>query len=479
MHTAPATSNTSVTRTLASWLEELSPATIPEEIRTRAKYLVLDGLGCALLGARLPWSVKAHDAITAIEGTGKCTVIGWNESLPPNAAALLNSTFVQAFDLDDVHVEAPIHAASVIVPAVLAAAQQEQPGPVISGHDFLTAMVAGFEVAPRVGLAMGGTHMLTIGWHSGAIFGPAGSAAAVSKLLGLPADQIEDALGLACTQACGLMSAQFESMVKRMHHGFASRSGVLASYLARQGFTGIKEIFDRSYGGFLQMFTLGSESEPRYFPDEVCKELGETWHMKKIREKPYALCAGTHCTVDCLRELQRLYPEQMAEWRRIVKIEAEMARAAMKKVGWAPQKPATVTAAQMCIPYAVALQVVDGEIVPGQFAPGKLNREELWDIIDKVECREVPEFDHSWAQRVKVTFEDGEVIETVVKAPRGVNPALSNEEVLEKWRSVTRGVISEERQREIEAVVLNMEEEADVVGRLGALLGPETVNVLQ
>lgn len=86
-----ASTDSSVTRTLSTWLEELTPDSIPIEIRTRAKYQILDGLACALLGARLPWSVKAHDAITAIEGRGKCTVIGWNEvyleSLPmiPNA----------------------------------------------------------------------------------------------------------------------------------------------------------------------------------------------------------------------------------------------------------------------------------------------------------------------------------------------------------------------------------------------------------
>lgn len=61
--------------------------------------------------------------------------------------------------------------------------------------------------------------MLTSGWHSGAIFGPSASSAAVSKLLKLPANLIEDAVGIACTQACGLMSAQFEGEVKRAHHG--------------------------------------------------------------------------------------------------------------------------------------------------------------------------------------------------------------------------------------------------------------------
>ncbi|PYH94856.1 immune-responsive protein [Aspergillus ellipticus CBS 707.79] len=473
--------STSVTRTLAAWIEEVNPSSIPAEIQTRAKYLILDGLGCALLGSRLPWSVKAHDAITAIEGTGNCTVIGWNQTLPPTSAALLNSTFLQAFDLDDYHIEAPIHASSVILPAVLAAAEQHSntTSTPIPGPQFLTAMIAGYETGPRVGLALGGSHMLTIGWHSGAIFGPAASAAAVSKLLNLSTDLIEDALGMACTQACGLMSAQFESMVKRMQHGFASRSGVLATYLAREGFTGIKEIFDREYGGFLGMYSLGAEKEPRFVKEEVSKDLGDVWQTERIREKPYPLMAGTHCTVDCVRVLQKEHPEKMRNWKSIVRIEAEMARAAFKKGGWRPERPATVTGAQMCVPYAVALQVVDGEIFPGQFAPGKLNRETIWEVINKVECREVEEFDHSWAQRVKVVFEDGEVLETMLLAPRGVKPALSNEEILEKWRAVTRGVIPGERQREIEKVVLNLENVDDVVGKLGGLLAAETVNILE
>ncbi|GLA88383.1 hypothetical protein AtubIFM56815_002834 [Aspergillus tubingensis] len=445
-HTAPPATSTdsSVTRTLSTWLEELTPDSIPIEIRTRAKYQILDGLACALLGARLPWSVKAHDAITAIEGRGKCTVIGWNEALTPSAAALLNSTFLQGFEIDDVHVEAPIHTCSVVLPAVLAAAEQEHSSNTpVNGSALITALVAGYETGPRVGHALGGSHMLTIGWHSGAIFGPAASVAAVSKILGLSAAQIEDALGITCTQACGLMSAQFESMVKRMQHGFASRSGVLATYLAKQGVTGTKDIFDSSSGGFLKTFSHGAESEPKFFPEEA------------------------------------KYPAKMEEWKKMVKIEAEMARAAMKKGGWTPEKPANVTGAQMCVPYAVALQVVDWEVVPAQFAPGKLNREELWKVMEMIECREVKEFDHSWAQRVRITFEDGEILETMLKAPRGVHPGLSNEEVLEKWRAVTKGVISQERQRKIEETVLNLEAVEDVVAVLGELLRGETANVLQ
>ncbi len=93
--------------------------------------------------------------------------------------------------------------------------------------------------------------MLSRGWHSGAVFGTFSSAAAVGSVLNLDPAGFEDAFGLAGTQSSGLMAAQFESMGKRMHHGFASRNGLYAAFLASGGYTGIKQIFERSYGGFL------------------------------------------------------------------------------------------------------------------------------------------------------------------------------------------------------------------------------------
>ena len=158
---------------------------------------------------------------------------------------MLNGTFIQGFELDDYHQSAPLHSNAIVLPALLAAAQYNNRGTTsaksqVTGADFLLATIVGYEVGPRVGLALNGGHMLSQGWHSGAVFGPSASAAAVSKLLELPPPMIEDALGTACTQACGLMSAQFESMVKRMHHGFASRSGLFAALMASEGYTGIK-----------------------------------------------------------------------------------------------------------------------------------------------------------------------------------------------------------------------------------------------
>lgn len=155
------------------------------------------------------------------------------QKLGPLSAALLNSSFIQGFELDDWHTTAPLHSNSILLPALFAAASHlknsHPDSPPISGETFLLAYLVGLEVGPRVGLALYGSQILSRGWHSGAVFGPSASAAAASKMLGLSADLVEDALGMACTQACGLMSAQFESEVKRMQHGFAARNGLFGA----------------------------------------------------------------------------------------------------------------------------------------------------------------------------------------------------------------------------------------------------------
>lgn len=119
------------------------------------------------------------------------------------AAALLNSTFIQGFELDDYHSEAPIHGSSIILPTLLAlvdlgGASEDQARRCVDGKSFLLAAIVGYEVGPRIGLGVYGGQVLSMGWHSGAVFGPAAAACAASKLLDLQPDFIEDAIGMAC-----------------------------------------------------------------------------------------------------------------------------------------------------------------------------------------------------------------------------------------------------------------------------------------
>jgi aconitate decarboxylase len=125
------------------------------------------------------------------------------------AAALLNSSFTQAFELDDHHAESPIHSSSVILPALFALVQHQSRDRAITDSQLLLAAIVGYEVGPRIGLGLSGGDILSWGWHSRAVFGPTTAAAAVSKAMGLNAEKIEEAVGMACSQACGLLSLQY------------------------------------------------------------------------------------------------------------------------------------------------------------------------------------------------------------------------------------------------------------------------------
>src|SRR5580704_2278322 len=204
---------------LATWVAGVTLDDVPEPVREHAKHLLLDGVACALVGAQLPVSRKGVEAVTALDDEGSALLIGWGgRATSATSAAMLNSSFIQGFELDDYHPLAPLHSNSLVVPAMLAAAPHVGR---VSGAQFLLGAILGYETGPRVGQALGGLEMISRGWHSGVGFGTLSAAASAGSLYGLDAGGFEDAFGMAATQSCGLMSAQFESMVKRMQHGFA------------------------------------------------------------------------------------------------------------------------------------------------------------------------------------------------------------------------------------------------------------------
>ncbi|KAF2738430.1 putative immune-responsive protein [Polyplosphaeria fusca] len=454
---------------LCNWAGSIQLQDIPEHIKTRAKYLILDGIGCGLVGAHLDWSEIAANGVMAMEGS--------QQKLPPLPAALLNSTFIQSFELDDWHSEAPLHSNSIILPALFAAAQQQKAktSRPTSGAELLLSTIIGYEAGPRIGLALHGSHMLSTGWHSGAVFGPPASAIAVSKLLGLSAGTIEDALGIACTQAGGLMSAQYESMVKRMQHGFAARNGLFAALMAQSGYIGIKKVFEREYGGYLSCFSRGNGKEPQWRIDEISKELGETWQTEGIRVKRHASMAATHTTIECIAALQTEHPKMFEDLTKIKSILVELGEASFLHGGFEIKKPLTATGAQMSNRYCAATQLVDGSVLPAQFSHSKLERDEVWELVEKVHCIHNASMGNLYLTRVTVEFDAGTKVVKELAAPRSVTPGLTDEEILNKWRMITAHVLDVDRREKIEGLVLNLDEQGDLM-ELCALLEKTTTN---
>ncbi|MEA2938455.1 MAG: hypothetical protein QOC56_1959, partial [Alphaproteobacteria bacterium] len=232
------------TRKIADFVSQLAHERIPAEVRERAKLLILDSLGCAIYGARLQWCRILQDTLGRLDTTRTTSIWGTGQKLSSTNAALVNGTQVQGFELDDVHRDGVLHCGAVTLPALIAVAESHAE---LSGRDFLAAAIAGYEIGPRVGRCMGQEH-IGQGWHSGATLGVFSAAAGAARGLRLTPEQTVHALGIAGTQSAGLMAAQYGAMVKRMHAGRSSQSGLYGALLAEKGFTGIVNVFESEYG---------------------------------------------------------------------------------------------------------------------------------------------------------------------------------------------------------------------------------------
>ena len=192
------------TRAMAEFISALSYDAIPQAVRERIKLLILDSLGCAIHGAHLPWCGILCSALAKVDTTSTTSVWGTSVRLSSPHAALINGTQVQGFELDDVHRRGVLHVGAVTLPALTAVAESETR---LTGKKFLAAATAGYEIGPRVGLCMGQEH-IGQGWHSGATVGVYSAAAGAARGLRLSAQECIHALGIAGTQAAGLMAAQ-------------------------------------------------------------------------------------------------------------------------------------------------------------------------------------------------------------------------------------------------------------------------------
>ncbi|OZC81293.1 MmgE/PrpD family protein [Rhodococcus sp. 06-418-5] len=450
----PATEPEGPTGLLSTWLANTTLADIPVHVLERAKHLMLDGVACALVGAQLPVSRLGVEAITRLDDSGSAFVIGWGGlTTSPPSAALLNSSFIQGFELDDFHPAAPLHSNAVVLPALFASIP---PGTSITGARLLLGAVLGYEVGPRVGLALHGQEMLTRGWHSGAVFGPHAAAAAAGTLYGLDAAGFEDALGMAATQSSGLMSAQFESMVKRMQHGFAARNGLTAAALAASGYVGIKRVYEREYGGFLAVFGEGHQPDSARIGDK----LGEFWETERIAVKPYAAMGALHGAIEAALYLRS---HSSLEAGDIAHIDISVSAAAYHHGGWAATRPIETIGAQMNLAYTVAVAILDGAVLLEQFTDAKLESDDVWALIDRTDMRHDKDFDalpaDEWlTTELKITLNDGTVLDKRVTHPHGTGDVpLTNDEIVQKYRTLTQPILDDDRRSAIERAVLALD----------------------
>jgi 2-methylcitrate dehydratase PrpD len=292
---------------------------------------------------------------------------------------------------------------------------------------------------------------------------------ASGKLRGLPPAQLEDALGLAGTQSAGLMAAQYEAMSKRMHHGLAARNGFYAAGLAAAGYTGIKRVFEREYGGFLSVFGEGHDPDASLLTDQ----LGERWETTIIMVKSYAAMGGLHAAIDAARQLRGSIALED-----ISRIDITVGETVYKHGWWLPQRPLTPIGAQMNIGYATAAALLDGNVLPEQFTSARLDSDDVWSLIEATTVH----LDKSLAQAditekfrtdVAVTTHDGTVHRAGVVVPHGApTDPVTNEELVAKFHALADRVTSTSRADAIERAVLGLDGLDDVDYLIDLLAAP-------
>ena len=452
----PATAQNTHTRRIAEFVSQLSYDQIPTPVRERLKLLILDSLGCAIYGAQLEWCRILRQTLEQLDQTRDASIWGTDRKLSSDHAALVNGTQVQGFELDDVHREGILHVGAVTLPALIALAETRAQ---LSGKDFITAALAGYEIGPRVGLCMGPQH-IGQGWHSGATVGVFAAAAAAARALALDAEKTAHALGIAGTQSSGLMAAQYGAMVKRMHAGRAAQSGLYAALLASEGFTGITDVFEAPYGGFCTTF---SRSQDRFDLAALSAGLGERYETMRVSLKFYACVGSNHTTLDALTDIRKRHPFTAAEIERIV---VHASQVTVDHAGW-PYRPEGLTAAQLNLPFCAATLILTGDAFVDQFTSDCVNDRSRIELSRKVEVVHDPAITalgaaHRHQVRVAAHFRDGAVERESRDAPRGSEQNFASEaQIIDKFRKLTRAAMAEQQQNALIDSVLRLEQSPD------------------
>lgn len=463
------TASDGATAALADYASRLLPENLPADVIEHAKLCILDGVGCGLFATTLPWGRILTGFVVDMGGRPEATVWGTGTRVPMANAVLVNGTLIHGFELDDLHKISILHPTSGALPAALAVAQVDES---LSGIEVLTAVVAGYEVGARVGMSVG-TSQLVRGFHPTGTLGGIAAAAAAGRALRLSPSEMRHAISIAATQAAGLMSSQYGSMVKHMHAGRAAQSGVYGALLARRGLTGIEHVFEESYGGFCTAFA----DEPDL--EALTRGLGETFETLAIGFKNHACCGSCHTSVEAVQRLRAAHGLTPAG---IESIEVAATRATMLHVGW-PYKPGSVTRAQMNLPYCAAVTLVDGEASVEQFTEDRIRDPEVVALAARVQVRNDPALDAlgptaRHTVRVRIKCRDGKTVEETRSHAKG-SPAdpLTRDEVIQKFHRVASIAIGSARAADVFDVVMEMDQRFSAE-RWAALLGSPGPHVI-
>jgi 2-methylcitrate dehydratase PrpD len=447
-----------ISRTLAQFAHDLTFEAIPQEVRERAKHLILDATGIAYASSGYDFAHKTLTAIAGLGGEGRVPVIGLPQRLSPRDAALVNGVLAHGLDFDDTHTVGVIHATASVWPAVMSAAFMRGK----SGADLVTAYVAGVEAATRLG-AVGSGHFHQVGFHPTGMIGVFGCTLAAGTLMGLSPQALTMAQGIALSMAAGSLEfLEDGAWTKRMHPGWAAQSGITAAALGREGFVGPTRAYEGRFGVFNSYMQGGLEDE-RW--DRATAGLGSVWETMAIAVKPLPACHFTHACADAAMILARQHKFDIDDILRIkALVPGEVVKTVCEPVA-SKRRPANAYDAQFSIPYLVAASLIRGRFTLAELEPEALNDKTILHVCDLVDYEVDPRstFPRHYTGDVQISLRDGRVLMHREAMNRGcADRPLSNAEIVEKYTGNARMRLSARQTSEVREAVLSLDHAADL-----------------
>jgi 2-methylcitrate dehydratase PrpD len=421
-----------VTAQLAKFISDLTWEDIPGHIQDLMPVLLIDIFRSASVGVEQSWTKTITQTFQSVQSHDTNSPIWFSDAMAEvSKASLINGTACGSLDWDDSHVAAIIHPGICIWPAALSVAYLQNS----TGKELLTAVVAGYETAIRIGMSIQPEHSLR-GFQGTPTCGAFGAAAACAKLLKLPEEKIQNALGIAATFACGL--SQFfvsGSDIKRFHAGKAAANGVEAAQLAEAGLTGPHDAIEGTQG-FARAFS------DRFSAETAVRELGSYFPTESISLKPHASSVRMQAAIEAAAVLAR----QGATIDQMESIVIGVHGAMVGKL--TTNTPRDFQQAQLSTPFAVAMAI---KLAPLRSEPLSLaikdyedcfNQADVHALALKTTCVVDLEVEQettmeSVPARVTCTLTNGQVLEHFIKFPKGCpeNP-ITLDEVALRFKSI-------------------------------------------
>jgi 2-methylcitrate dehydratase PrpD len=385
---------------IAGWTYDMLPAPVIRNV----KALILDTLGVIGGATNAPGIPELNARLSRWEKTGSATGLIGKRRYSPPTAAMANGAAAHALDFDDQHDPARVHTSAVVLPTLLATAEElAAEGKPVSGKDFILAYAIGAELHARLGLAC--YNSLGHGWHPTMVFGTVSAAVAAAKMMGLDAGGIANALGMTFHQTSGsAQSMRDGALSKRLGPGFAARNAVTGAFLAADGLTSTRATLEGNAG----LFALYERNEVK--PELLTDGLGSDWRVAEYSFKPYPCCRCNHTPIGIGIELH----EKGIRPADVTAIEIGMGNVNWITVG-APYDPSRndVVHAQFNTAYSFARAFADGKVDLRSYQKPAITEVRITDISKITRVVDDPALDATAIEpaRVKLTLKNGKVLE--------------------------------------------------------------------